>query len=149
MTAGKRGVGALGAAGCGLQRPEQLLLEEVSGPLVELVVDVAERGQRAAELLHRIGDARQQVLPGLLARVRHSSAGDRVEPPPGGRERRRVEGAEHGQLVDELLGGALGVLLLVVELDPDSPTGAFECTNALRTVRSRMGPSDAPGTCSP
>ena len=45
-----------------LHRPEELLLECVRGPLVELLVRLAERCQRDAELVDRVGDRVEQLL---------------------------------------------------------------------------------------
>ena len=55
------GVGAPRAAVGGLHRAEQLLLQHVGGLLVELLVGLAEGGQRLGDLLDRDGEVAQDL----------------------------------------------------------------------------------------
>jgi hypothetical protein len=66
-------VSALRAAVRGLDAPEQLLLEPVGAALVEQLVRRAERGERHRDVIDRLGDVVEQVLPGFLGDVRHQS----------------------------------------------------------------------------
>src|ERR671934_2053535 len=66
------GVRALRAAVCGLDGPEELLLERVGAALVELLVRIAERAERDAELVRRLGHAVEQLLPRFRGDVRHA-----------------------------------------------------------------------------
>ena len=68
---GEAGVHAPGAAVGELGRPEELLLEPVGGVGVELLVGGAERRERDAELVGRLGDPVEQVAAGVAGLVRH------------------------------------------------------------------------------
>ena len=70
---GEAGVGALGAPVGDLDGPEQLLLELVGGPLVEQLVGGAERRERDAELVDRVGDVVEELDPRLFGRVGHQA----------------------------------------------------------------------------
>ena len=58
-----------------LHRAEELLLERVGGALVELLVRLAERGQRDAELVDRVGDRVEQLLSRFGGDVGHARRG--------------------------------------------------------------------------
>jgi hypothetical protein len=64
-------VGALRPAIRRLHRPKEPLLERVRSALVELLVRLAERRQRGAQLVDRIGDGVQQLLAGFRRHVGH------------------------------------------------------------------------------
>ena len=68
---GERGVRALRAAVGGLDAPEELLLELVRAALVEQLVGGAERRERHRDVVDRLGDVVEQVLPGFSGDVRH------------------------------------------------------------------------------
>ena len=55
-----------------LHRAEELLLESVGRALVELLVRLAERGQRHAELVDRVGDRVEQLLSRFGGDVGHA-----------------------------------------------------------------------------
>ena len=59
---GELRVGALGAPVGQLHRPKELLLQHVSGPLVELFVGLAESGERLGDLLGRDGEIAENLL---------------------------------------------------------------------------------------
>ena len=56
-----------------LHGPEQLLLERVGRGLVEQFVGTAERCERDGDLVDRLGDRVEQLLPGLGSAVGHAS----------------------------------------------------------------------------
>ncbi|HEV2769323.1 MAG TPA: hypothetical protein VGV40_03980 [Solirubrobacteraceae bacterium] len=71
MAGGELGVGALGPAQGDLHRAEQVLLQLVGVVLVELLVGVAQGRERNTELVDRLGDGVEQLLPGVRADVGH------------------------------------------------------------------------------
>ncbi len=68
----KPGVRPLRAAVGDLDRPEQLLLELVGVLLVELLVRLAERGERDGQLVDRLRDDVEEVLARFGVRVGHA-----------------------------------------------------------------------------
>ena len=88
---GEARVGALDAAVRRLHGPEELLLQTVAARLVELLVRRAQRGDRDADLLGRLGDRAEQLLPRLARDISH---GESMVPSFPPRERSGVAGIE-------------------------------------------------------
>ena len=66
-------MGTLGTAIGELDRPEQLLLERVRGVLVKTLVGLPERREREADVLGRLCDGIEQLLPRLRVGDRHGT----------------------------------------------------------------------------
>ncbi len=75
VAGGELGVDALRAPVGELDRPEELLLEPLGRVVVELLVGLAQIGQRGPELVGRRGERVEHLLPALRRRVAHRRRG--------------------------------------------------------------------------